>query len=67
MNKKTISEVMRLMGRKGGKIGGPIGGKIGGKIGGRRSLETMTPEARVERARKAGLASAKARAKKRRA
>jgi hypothetical protein len=35
-----------------------------GSKGGRRSLETMTPEARAERARKAGLASASARAKK---
>jgi hypothetical protein len=35
-----------------------------GKIGGKRSLETMTPEERVERARKAAAASAKVRAKK---
>jgi hypothetical protein len=28
-------------------------GKKGGKIGGKRSLETMTPEERSERARKA--------------
>ena len=41
MDKKTISAVMREMGRKGGKIGG------------KRSLETMTPEQRSERARKA--------------
>jgi len=35
-----------------------------GAKGGKRSLETMTAEARVERARKAGLArAAKARAK----
>jgi hypothetical protein len=39
-------------------------GARGGKLGGKRSLETMTPEARAERARKAGLAAAKARAKK---
>ena len=41
MDKKTVSEVMRQMGRKGGKIGG------------KRSLETMTPKERSERARKA--------------
>jgi len=39
-------------------------GRKGGKIGGKRSLETMTAKARRERARKAGLASGKARAKK---
>lgn len=39
-------------------------GAKGGKLGGKRSLETMTPEARAERARNAGLAAAKARAKK---
>jgi hypothetical protein len=31
-------------------------GAKGGKIGGKRSLETMTPEQRRERARKAGAA-----------
>lgn len=41
MDKKTVSEVMRQMGRKGGKIGG------------KRSLETMTPEERTARARNA--------------
>lgn len=49
MDKKTISEVMREMGRKGGKIGG------------KRRLETMTPQERREIARKAGLKGAKAR------
>jgi hypothetical protein len=49
MDKKTISDVMREMGRKGGKIGG------------KRSLETMTPEERQERARKAGELGAAAR------
>ncbi len=44
MDKRTISEVMREMGRKGGKIGG------------KRSLETMTPEQRAERARNAAAA-----------
>ena len=37
MNRKDISEAARVMGRKGGK----------------RSLETMTPAERVERAKKA--------------
>ena len=36
-------------------------GRRGGKIGGKRSLETMTPEQRAARARKAGQASAAAR------
>lgn len=36
-------------------------GARGGRIGGKRSLETMTPEARVERAKKASLAAAQAR------
>lgn len=52
MNEKQISEVMRLMGSKGGKIGG------------KRSLETMTPEERAERAKKAAAESAAVRAKK---
>jgi hypothetical protein len=58
MDKQTISAVMREMGRKGGKIGGPVGGK--------RSLETMTPEERTARAKKAAAASAKVRAAKKR-
>jgi hypothetical protein len=52
MDKKTkgiFSEIMREIGRKGGKIGG------------KRSLETMTPEERSARAKKAGLAAAKKR------
>ena len=36
-------------------------GAKGGRIGGKRSLETMTPEQRSARARKAGKAAAKAR------
>ena len=36
-------------------------GRNGGKIGGKRSLETMTPEERVARAKKAAKASAIAR------
>jgi hypothetical protein len=41
MDNETIRQVMSEMGRKGGKIGG------------KRSLETMTPEERSERSRKA--------------
>jgi hypothetical protein len=52
VDQDTVSKVMREMGRKGGKIGG------------KRSLVTMTPEERRERARKAGIASGKARAKR---
>jgi hypothetical protein len=36
-------------------------GAKGGRIGGRRSLETMTPEARIARARKASAAAVAAR------
>ena len=36
-------------------------GRMGGKKGGKRSLETMKPEARSARARKAAIASAEAR------
>jgi len=42
---------------------GRKGGAKGGKIGGKRSLETMTPEARTARAKKAAAASAKVRSK----
>ena len=52
MDKKTkaiFREIMREIGRKGGKIGG------------KRSLETMTPEERSARAKKASLAAAKVR------
>ena len=44
-----FSEIMREIGRKGGKIGG------------KRSLETMTPEERSARAKKASLVAAKKR------
>jgi hypothetical protein len=47
--KALFSEIMREIGRKGGKIGG------------KRSLETMTPEERSARAKKASLAAAKKR------
>jgi hypothetical protein len=46
------------------KIMREIGAK-GGKIGGKRSLETMTPEERTARAKKASLAAAKKRTAKR--
>ncbi len=36
-------------------------GRKGGKIGGKRSLETMTPEERSARAKKASIAAAKKR------
>jgi hypothetical protein len=36
-------------------------GRKGGKIGGKRSLETMTPEERTARAKKASLAAAQKR------
>jgi len=44
-----LAEIMSELGRKGGKIGG------------KRSLETMTPEERSARAKKASLAAAKKR------
>ena len=47
-NKKLPLEVLEYFRKEGAK-----GGKIGGKIGGKRSLVTMTPEQRSERARKA--------------
>jgi hypothetical protein len=39
-------------------------GSKGGKIGGKRSLETMTPEARAARAKKASDAAVAARKQK---
>jgi hypothetical protein len=45
----AVLEFFRLQGAKGGKIGG------------KRSLATMTPEQRSERARKASRAAARAR------
>ena len=53
VSKRLISEVMREMGRRGGKIGG------------KRSLETMTPEQRSARAKKASEAAAKKRTEER--
>jgi hypothetical protein len=52
----AVSEYFRQLGKKHGSAAG--------KIGGKRSLETMTPEARVARAKVAAAASAKVRAKK---
>jgi hypothetical protein len=52
MDRKTkalFREIMREIGAKGGKIGG------------KRSLETMTPEERSARAKKAAMAGAKKR------
>jgi hypothetical protein len=49
MKKSIISLVMSEMGKKGGRIGG------------KRSLETMTPEERIARAKKASLAAARKR------
>jgi hypothetical protein len=53
LSKKLISQVMSALGRKGGKIGG------------KRSLETMTPEERSARAKKASLVAAEQRTAKR--
>jgi hypothetical protein len=52
MKETMIHKVMSEMGRKGGKIGG------------KRSLETMTPEERTKRAKKAAAKSAEVRKKK---
>jgi hypothetical protein len=53
-DQRTIfREIMREIGRKGGKIGG------------KRSLQTMTPEERSARAKKASEVAAKKRTEKR--
>jgi hypothetical protein len=54
--KKLPPEVLEYFRKQGAK-----GGKIGGRIGGKRSLETMTPEARTARAKKASAAATAAR------
>jgi hypothetical protein len=46
MKKKIPPEVLEYFRQQGAK---------GGKIGGKRSLETMTPEERAARAKKAGV------------
>jgi hypothetical protein len=51
--KALFREIMRDIGSKGGKIGG------------KRSLQTMTPEERSARAKKASDAAAKKRTEKR--
>jgi len=51
--KALLSEIMSELGKKGGKVGG------------KRSLETMTPEERSARAKKASMAAAKQRTAKR--
>lgn len=51
-----VLEFFREAGRKGGSKGG--------KIGGKRSLETMSPEERTARAKKAAAKSAEVRATK---
>ena len=56
--KKLPDEVLEYFRKQGAK---------GGKIGGKRSLETMTPEERTARAKKASAAAAVAREAKRRA
>jgi hypothetical protein len=53
---KFPPEVLEFFRKQGAK-----GGKIGGKIGGKRSLETMTPEERSARAKKASAAAVAAR------
>ena len=53
LNKKLVSQVTSELGRKGGRIGG------------KRSLETMTPEERSARAKKASMAAAEKRTAKR--
>ena len=55
MARKLPPEVLEFFRRQGAK---------GGRIGGKRSLETMTPEQRSERARKA-VAAREAKRKKR--
>jgi hypothetical protein len=52
----TVLAQFRAQGRRGGKLGGSAGGL--------KAAANMTPAQRQERARKAGLAGAKARAQK---
>ncbi len=59
--KKLPPEVLEYFRKQGA-----IGGKIGGPIGGKRSLETMTPEERTARAKKASDAATAARKAKKR-
>jgi hypothetical protein len=59
VKKRLPPEVLEFFRKKGAE-----GGKIGGKIGGKRSLETMSSEERIARAKKASAAAAAARKKK---
>ncbi len=52
----AVSEYFQKLGKKYGSTAG--------KIGGKRSLETMTPEERTARAKKAAAKSAEVRKKK---
>jgi hypothetical protein len=52
MAKKLPAEVLEYFRKQGAK---------GGRIGGKRSLETMTPEERTARAKKASTAAVAAR------
>jgi hypothetical protein len=54
--KATLSEIMAELGRRGDRKKKARGGK--------KAARRMTPEQRIERARKAGKASAEARRKK---
>jgi len=58
MKGKLPPDVLEFFRKQGAR-----GGKIGGKIGGKRSLETMTPEQRVARAKKAAARSVAVRRK----
>jgi hypothetical protein len=51
MDKKMLSKLMSELGKRGGKIGG------------KRRMQSLTAEQRSDIARKAGIASAKARKK----
>ena len=55
-NKKLPPDVLEFFRKQGAK---------GGKIGGKRSLETMTPKERADRAKKASAAAVAARKAKR--
>jgi len=59
MAKKLPPEVLEYFRKQGAK-----GGKIGGSAGGKRSLETMTPQERTARAKKASEAAVAARREK---
>jgi hypothetical protein len=56
---KLPAEVLEFFRKQGAK-----GGKSGGAQGGKKSLETMTPQERSARAKKAAAKSAEVRSKK---